>query len=643
MRTAATATGAALLLSTLALAARADDHTLDEDGPRVTGEFRAGWRWVSGEGRGRFRQDSELRDGPRLFDAHLLYEPAETEPVESVTLDAGSIGDPSPYASVRVQGRGDWRVDASHRLTDHSYRASGDPFPYETLRKRSHVEFRAAPSRRLSLRLRWDRNAREGTSFASTDTDIRELPAPPGVDGDLVRTRRPFGYRLDRYEVGADLREGAFRFGLAQRLDVRTLSDERFYEIPPDRRGADAVREAFDRTQRGTNWTTTAKIGATLLDGDLDLSAIGGYAEGPLESRVRVDQQGFDNEFAAAQVRGAFRGRRDARHRTRRLRRTWRLEGVWTPHDDVELVAFGEGDDAIDDARLRIRDRRVYERPDLGTRTTFERSAARISDRTDRYGMEAAWQATDAVRLRAGHEWAVIDLEVPTDSPGGSLSPTDLHSNARRLVLGLDFDPDAPFELDLLARIARDDEPQSTASFERGDEWIARLKLRPGGSWSVTGAVRSKSHRREERLDSATRSDSYTLSGSWSTEPWTVSGTVQHLRSETRTEIRFFELDGFVFRRTRGTARFRTEDSFGSLDVRYAASSRLSAFARASVVRSSGDYSALSHEAAIGLDYELDDTWAAGLVFRSLRLAEDDLDRDDYRAEALELSLTYSF
>lgn len=629
----------AVLLSLLiSVTARAEDE------PTTEGELRAGWRLLSGESDGRFRQDHALRSGPLLFDAHVLYEdPGDERLVESLELDASDWGDARSSARLRLRTHDDWSLDASFHRDDHSYRATGDPFPYETLRKRSRVELERRVGRRLRLYARWDRTTREGRSFAFADTNLRELPAPAGVDGDLVRTRRPFGYRLDRYELGFDAREGVLRFGLSQRFDVRTLDDERFYAIPPDRRGSTPAREAFDRTQRGHGWTTVGKLGATLLDGDLDLSLVGGWTRMPLESRIHVDRVGFDNDFAAGSVRGAFEGPRTARHRTRRLRRTWRFEGLWTPHDDWEFVLFGEGDDTIDDARLRVTDRRRYERPDLGVRTTHRRVEARITDRTDRVGFETAWDATESVRLRAGHEWATIDLEVPTDSPGGSLSPTDLHSRVRRATVGLDWDPDGPLDTSVLARRAHDEEPQSARSFERSDELKVRARWRPGGPWSASAGYSTKGARQEARLDSSSRSETLTLSGTWADDEWTVTGSALELRADTRTATRFFRLDGFVLRRVRDAARFETRDRVVSLHVARALSSRLDAFLRVTWSRSGGDYRAVSHEASVGAEYELSATWSAGLTVRSFRLDERDERLDDVSAEALELSATYRF
>ncbi len=644
-RAAALAFGALLALQANGVA---DDAAApapaDPEEPTLEGSVTLGWRFIGGEGEGRFPQDEGLKDGPRLFGLEFLrVDPSPTAGIEQIEGSANGVGDPNTDYQLALRRLGVFEVEGGHRRDDYSYRATGDPWPYDTVRERSFVHTRWTPSRNLALRLDWNRSTRRGDAFTSADTDIREVPPPAGVDEDIVRDHRPLDQQWDDLTFGLDYAVDIWRFGVTETVRLTQIDDERQYDVPPSRRGADPLREYLRRQVRARSFTTVAKAGASLLDETLDVTLFVTHTRHPLHSRISGNARGFDNAFEGADRRGAFASTLDGENDLRRSATTWRVESAWRPHGDWEVSLSGESDDTIDDASLELTESRNYSRPDVDPSTRRREVEARITDRNTRWSADATWDVTDDLRLRAGEQYLRQDLRVPTDSHFGSLTPTDFTSHAWRTTAGIDVDPLDRLSLSLLAHRTTNDDPHTTPVLERGDDFTFRARWKPVDTVAATAVWRRTGFSQTDDFDSATRTDSVNAAVAWTHGPWSVRPSVTWQEYLTRSNTSFFELTGVSFQRMRDTVKFEGETVTPSIDVRYEITKSARAFATATRVGARGDYVAHWLEASVGAEYDVRKDVTLGLTLRAWRLDEEDARRDDYSAEAAEATVTYRF
>ncbi len=632
----------ALILCASLVPARADDD--DEPGVRFDGTARVGWRFLSDRGEGRFLQDVGLDDGLRLFDLDLeLTDERDERRFEELSASVHDIGGREGDGSLRFRNDAGVSLNAGLSRDVLSYRASGDPFPVDTTRDRAYTRLRFAPRSGLTVRLDWDRSERDGVGFASQDTDRRELPQPAGVNPDLVATRRPFDQRFDTFTAGVDLTSGAWRFGLTESVRRGRVVDERLYDVPAASRGTDPVRERFRRSTTSQSTTTVAKIGLTALDGDLESTLFVSHTRHPVDAKISGDAAGFDNDFSGATPKGAYEAVFSGRADVDRDVDAWTLETVAEPLDDWELIASLGQEDTIDDATLRLVERRRYARADVGRENVLTGSGGRTTDRTDRASLEALWDVADDVRLRAGRELYRQDIEAPLETRGQRLFGSEVRGETWRWIAGIDAKPAKRLKVSVLARRAEEDEPHATTSAENADEAVARIRWNDGEALSLSGVYRYRGFQTREAFDSTARAESASLAATWADGPWTFEGSLSQQTIDTRADTSFFVFDGVTFRQIAKEIQHRTRDSSVTAFVEREFSSTVRASFAGSYVDTSGDIELSSHELRLAAEYDIAEDVTLIAAVTSWRYAEHGRSRDDYDAEALELSVRFRF
>jgi len=627
-------TGALLLVLLLAAGpAAAGEGT-------VEGSLTAGRRFLSGEDEGRFGQDLNLDDGFRLFDLGLeWFDPDERTVFDRAELDVTGLGEPNRDVLLALRGGTDLLVRGGYRRDDYSYRATGDPFPYEILRERGFVKTRLRVSPRLTVRAGWDRSSRRGEAVVSAFTEARERP-PGGEIDDTVRDRRPLDRLYDTWMLGADAAVGCFRFGATQSVRVGVVEDERIHSLPEE---STPVRRVLRRNVRSKSWRTVLKAGVTAPGGDLDVTAFATFGRTPLDGRISGSRRGFDNRFREGSPLGPFTAAISGENDLTRTSTALRLETLWRPAEDWEVVLDAERRERIDRASLRLVERRTFERADAGPERTVTREEARIRWREDRLALDLLFDVNDDLRLRAGEETYVESIETPTDTPGDSLEPTDHRSRAWRHTLGVDVDPADGLSLSLLGRVGTNDEPHTAVSADRSEEVSFRGRWRADDAWFLSLVYRRKAYHRDAERDSDTRTDSLTGTASWAAGPCSASCSVTRQEFRTRTATSFFDFDRSFTTRVEERVTFESSDWIVTLDGAWEAAADLRFATRLLWVRSEGDYEADSREVSLTGEYDLSETLTALATARAWRLDEAGRRVDDFSASALELALRIRF
>jgi hypothetical protein len=622
-----------------------DEQRVERIWEEMSGEIRAGWRFLHGEEDGRFFQDQSLQDGPRLFDAVLRGETArEDAAITSIDLEAHGVGEEEQSYRAKFGRAGAWSFDGSFDLDDYSYRATGDPFPYDTRRERTDVRLRFTPSDRLTVRADWSRSLRRGDSYVSAYTTIFD---PNAVVLDAVGEHRPLSQQYDAFTVGVDaVLGGGFRFSIGETVRLTQVDDTRWYDVSDSElNGSTPVYQALRRQVRSDAWSTIAKGGWRSADGKIDVTAIADWTEQPVDSRVGGSSHGYDGAFDDAGMgpKGEFSSTTSGGNDTDRSVWNGRLESSWRPWTEWEFVASVEQESITDDASIDVTEVRTYERDDVPDWVDRDRLDARIVNRICRSSLEAEWQPLEQWTFRLGEEYLRENLRVPTDTRGNDLAPTDFSSTSWRTTAGADWEPTKDVDLSLLVRHGTNDDPATPTSAETSDEVSFRGRWKASEEISVATTYRHKGWRQDTALDSASRADSVSVAPTWTRDALSVTPNVTWQSIQTRTDTTFFEMTGGGFQQVEDQVSYRTRNLIAALDVRYDFNSAVHGFLNVAWIDARGEYTARSDQASLGAEVDLRDNLSLGAALRSWRLDEEDLHSDDYRAVGAEVWVTLRF
>jgi hypothetical protein len=405
----------------------------------IHGRAEAGYRWV-GKEEGRYAQDVNLRQGPRLFSAGVEAGADDADPL-APRLEARIDGANDPHSSARLFARrGDlWRFDARGRRDEQPFLGGNGLHPGEALRQSvdASADFRLSALAHAGL----------GFSAAEHDQDVRGTLFDNGsvvpVDMDLDRaTREAWG--------SLDLRGRGWRAGIRQGWTWEQGDEgrSRRESVP----GTPDVL-LFDDGSRMSGPVSSATAGADLLGGALtvDLRA----------SRSLLDRD-VDTSELRRSVLGATRverlqdveGQRDRVVDSEGADLALALGGAWALEAGAERRALRE--------EGRLRDTTsvdtgagptvtVTARDDLVTQRVLRESAG------IRYVFEGGFT------LRGGAEYSSDELDAPgTAAPGdpvrsrgaylgasGRVSePLTLRADVRTLRTRGAFTPLTPRETD---------------------------------------------------------------------------------------------------------------------------------------------------------------------------------------------------
>jgi hypothetical protein len=629
----------AAALAACSLGAFADDDATGEEppeAPKVTGDVRTGWRFLSNEGEGRFYQDWALTEGPKLFSLNLLAtDPEARTGFDEAEVHVSGVGDPMTDTFLALRRNGVFEIEGSWRRDDLSYDATGDPFQYDTVRERSSLHGLWTPDKDFALRASWDRDQREGDAFTG---------AYYSFDGTSVRQHRLFETVSDRFSMGADWAVDVFRFGVTQTVGLTDVSDKRTFDAPP----GDTSAESTDRTVRAEAYTTAARAGVSLLEGDLESTVFMTRTHLPMEESVTGSQT--DDSGNVTPTSGSGELTREAL--------AWRWETLWRFHPDWEVTLAAEREDVADDEDGQYL---------FGT---FVQSAAfaRVTDRTRRYSADFAWDATDELRLRVAEQYLHEELFVPTDShftvpppdQARRNRPTDLQSDAWRTTAGADWKPVPRLTLSALTYFTAESDPQTTPLPEKSNEYSLRVRWKPQDELALTtyarrtslaqkgavplydlGHVPTNGEDQTTDLNSATRATSVAQSVGWNCGPWNVTATASWRKFDTSTDTAWGAVDNTLL--TFETVAFRGSDVTLSLDAHYELTKTLRLIANGTRTSTNGDYTARWLTASLGAEYDIAEAVTLGATLQSWRFDEKHNSQDDYGVYGVEVSLTYWF
>jgi hypothetical protein len=656
----------AAAITALSAAARAGDPPTDSpeaEKPHVEGDVRTGWRFLSGEGDGRFQQDVGLKDGPRIFEFNALATGlGGCTPVDEAEAHFDGIGDRDSDYLLTVRKRDLLDVSGGYRRDDSVYSASGDIFPYDTLRQRSFVHVRVTPDHALDVHLTWDRTTQTSHTDDGGFADLLQ-PLPTGSTAtyhEALPQSVRFTELTDDFAAGADYATGIWHFGLTQSVRLGQTQEGSSIDVTD---AGQRLHDDVDQSTRLKAYSTTGKAGVTLLDRTLDVTLFGTYVQSPLKSRANGDSLGLDAD--GNPLAKSFRT--DSELRRENL--VWRLESAWRPIKDWEFVAAAERGNLVDDESV-----------DLGGDVLFPRQTQsaqyRITDRTQRWSGDVMWDAIEGLRLRAGEQYLHEDLFDPTYPHFNETSGTNFSSVSWRTTLGADWTDRAKvWSLGALAHHTTNDGPQTTAVPEYSDDWTLRGRWKPTTEisttllWRHVAATNSGSVPLPDigqpidpnfgdqpglatNLGSATRSDSLSASGSWTCAPWTVTGTGTVRTFDTTADTAYAhkvnaqdptDPTATTYRKIFETVGFSGTDVVGNLDVRYEFTSTLRAFTDMTGTDATGDYTARWLQFTLGAEHDVCKDVTAGVTVSTWRLRQQPSGRDNYRTYGAEVSLTYRF
>ena len=631
----------AAALAVLPLVAKGDDaegETKPEDGAKVTGDVRAGWRFLSGEDEGRFQQDWALTEGAKLFAMNLMaVDPDAHSGFDEAEVHIAGLGDPATDVALALRKSGVFELEGSWRRDDLGYAATGDPFEYDTQRERTSVSGLWTPNKQFALHVSWDRDQREGDAFTG---------AYYSFDGTSVRQHRLFETVSDRFALGFDWAVDVFRFGVTQTVGLTDVADKRQFDAPP----GDTSAESTDRTVRAENYTTSARAGVWLAGGDLQSTVFMTRTRLPMEESMTGSQT--DDSGTVTPTSGSGELTREAL--------AWRWETLWRFHSDWELAVAAEREDVADDEEGQY----------LFGSFVQTAAFARVTDRTRRYSADISWDATDDVRFRVAEQYLHEELFVPTDShfqvppPDQALRnrPTDLQSDAWRTTAGADWKITKDLSFSALTRFTAEEEPQTTPLPEQSNEYSLRVRWKPADELALTtfarrtsasqsGAVRlynlghfpdttrGEVPGQATELDSATRATSVAQSLAWTSGRWTLTATGSWRHFDTATDTAWGSTDNNLL--TFDTVAFAGSDVTLSLDARYELTKTLRLLANGTRTNTTGDYTARWLVASLGAEYDIAEDVTLGATVQSWRFDEKHNGVDDYGVYGVELSLTY--
>jgi len=210
-------------------------------------------------------------------------------------------------------------------------------------------------------------------------------------------------------------------------------------------------------------------------------------------------------------------------------------------------------------------------------------------------------------------------------------------------MLGADWRPTSGLSLSLLGRLGRNSEPISTASAENSEEISFRGRWRINPTWFTTLVYRRRAREHSDDFDSDSNVDSASGSVAYATEPVDGSLTVTYQGFKTQSETSFFDFDRSTSGRISEEVSFHSRNVIVALDLGWRLTPILRLRFFGHYTRTRGDYEADYGAASLIGEYDLAKEVTAGLALRAWRLNELGRNIDDYRTEALEISLTWRF
>lgn len=361
---------------------------------RFSGSVEAGWRFVGNE-EGRYFQDLNLDDGPRLFALDVKGESGD--PLgPRVEANLEGLGDPRERARLRARRGDDWKASVDARRDELPFLGQNGLHGGETLRENlsAAVDLRLSPSARLGLG--YDRSDVEGEIQGTVFENGLVLPAAMSQD----RTTQEGSATLD-------FRGKAWHAKIRQGWLTEDGSDgtRRNASTPTT---PDSISYDDDSSMDGP--VTFVAAGADALDGRLSLEA--------RASRADLSREVDTTEARRADLAGPYSqdstttGSRDRIVDAQGLQAALSLGGTWALEAAFDRRALRE------DGTVSTR---TTTTTTAGTTATATSSEDRVSQRTMEERVGVRRSLGKDFHVRGGAEWIQDRLDYSDASAGGEV------------------------------------------------------------------------------------------------------------------------------------------------------------------------------------------------------------------------------
>jgi hypothetical protein len=573
------------------------------------GRAEAGWRFVRGE-KGRYEQDVNLEDGPRLFSAGLEAGLDDADPrAPRVEARLDGLGDPHASARILARRSDDWRLSLSARRDEQPFVGGGGLHPGETLRETLDAEARFRVSDGVRAAAGWSATDHEG-----------DLRATVFDAGSVLAAEQDLDRRTQEAWASVDLASRGWRAGLRQGWLWEDGDDDRHRDL--DAPGApDSL--AFDDDSRMQGPVTSVTAGADLLGGALSVDA-------------RASRSDLDREVDVAELRRGTLGsgpytRRETVEGDRQrevdlvaLDLSLALGARWAAEAEVERRALRE------DGALRDRSSVDVGSGPTGSTTSH---ADRVSQRVLRETLGMRYAMAGGFTFRGGAEVLHDALEA---GPGMDL---DHRARSTGLYAGAAGPVSGPLSVRAELRTVRTDEAFTPLTPEERDDLLL------GAAWRDPEGFRAGAEVRLSQLsasdsDLASRGKTVRLSlgrGKEDEVSWDLSWTSRQLGLEADT----LATVGTSLQAGRASSTVRSHVVEGTLGIPVSPRVRLTA--GTAWVREQGDLPVTAWDATLGVRWQVTGSTAIRIQVRRRKYDEGGSNALDYGATILEVSVEAGF
>jgi len=574
--------------------------------PFFGGRAEAGWRFVGGE-EGRYDQDVNLGEGPRLFALSLRGGTNESDPrAPRYEASLDGLGDSGEQVRLEAWAGDRWRASVSARRDELPFLGGGGLHGGETERERLGA----------SLDLRLSESARLGAGFDVLRTvgEVRGTLFESGsvipVAGEADRTAREawLSLALRRKTWHASLRQG-FRSedGDERRDRERSLPGVRDFLAYDD-----------DSTLRGP--VTAVIFGMDLLDDRLSLEIRGSRSS--LDRTVSTSETRLGTVGALPFTRRArTTGDRDRIVLGSALDASFLLDGSWALEGSFDRRTLDEDGD-LD----------TVEMLDTGTgpTTTSSSTGDGITQRLLRESLGVRFTPARATVLRAGAEFRSDTLD---------LGPGSDTVRSRGWYLGAETRPSDEFTLFGKFRTTRTRGAFTPLTAEDDERWEFGARFRDDAG-----------HRAEIRWRRTDLFENGSGYGARGDELRTSVGgdPVEAVTANLGFTLRDLEreVDATAFVGGSPTPR-EVRSRLHSYDIDFTIgvdlADRWKAWAATAWVLDEGDYPVRAIDTTVGIGYRINDRFAARITWRRREYDEMGLDAADYSASILEAAVEVKF
>ena len=302
-------------LATLLLCTGAPLLAQQSGAPALTGSVSIGARSVDvGGAKTKFREDVNLDDGVRLFDASLHYQPTERgSGIDRLDLDATGLGgDPFETIHLGVRKYGGFDLKLDHRRSAYFYEdtilpaalasvtgsTAGDlhHFDFARVRDSAALDIDLSPATRLSLGI--EHQTRTGDSTTTLDLQRDEFELDKPLDESLNGLTVGVRHSWERITVVVD----------EQLHDFKNTSELILPGYSPGSNTTDPAELLFFRADQSYDYTSRGHSVRLMAKPTAKLAVNGGWRTESLDLDMQASETSNGTTFAGASFTESLEG-----------------------------------------------------------------------------------------------------------------------------------------------------------------------------------------------------------------------------------------------------------------------------------------------------------------------------------------------